>query len=426
MKGDRVLATNSQVPEGYKQTEVGVIPEDWEDIEIGQLNPFVTSGSRGWAEFYSNYGYPFIRITNMTRESISLDLDDLRYVELPDSVSEGKRTQLQNDDLLVSITADVGIISYVDDKLQKPAYINQHIALIRFDEQKVNSRFLSYFLSHENAQKWFRGGTDQGAKAGMSLIKIRQIKAALPPIAEQNLIASALSDTDALIESLEQLLAKKRQIKQGAMQELLTGKRRVEGFDSKWKALRFEDLVTLRRERIDPRKKEIQFFCVELEHIDSATGLILGSTVTHEQSSLKSVFYSGDILFGKLRAYLRKYWWANRSGVCSTEIWVFSPKENLTLSSYLFQIVKTDDFIESASSSYGTHMPRSDWNVVKQFEVLFPSSLEEQTAIATILSDMDLEIGAIATKLTKARQLKQGMMHELLTGRIRLIEGAPS
>ena len=132
------------------------------------------------------------------------------------------------------------------------------------------------------------------------------------------------------------------------------------------------------------------------------------------------MFQEGDVLFGKLRAYLRKYWLANRKGVCSTEIWVLAAKRSLLSATLLFQLVKMDRFIEAASAAYGTHMPRSDWTVVKNYEVNLPN-LEEQTAIAAILSDMDVEIVALEAKLAKARQLKQGMMQELLTGRTRLI-----
>jgi type I restriction enzyme, S subunit len=117
----------------YKQTEVGVIPEKWEVKQIGDLQPFVTSGSRGWATFYSDRGAPFIRITNLSRASIYLDLEDLRLVNLPKNDSEAARTQLQDGDILISITADIGIIGYVSARVSKPAYINQHIALVRLD-----------------------------------------------------------------------------------------------------------------------------------------------------------------------------------------------------------------------------------------------------------------------------------------------------
>ena len=176
-----------------------------------------------------------------------------------------------------------------------------------------------------------------------------------------------------------------------------------------------------RSERVDPRRSGPFDFCVELEHIEQGTGRLQGSTATTETSSLKSAFKPRDVLFWKLRAYLRKYWIADTGGVCSTEIWVLSSRAEQVTSEYLFQIVTVDRFIEAASTAYGTHMPRSDWNVVKNYEVRLPPP-PEQTAIAAILSDMDAEIAALESKPEKAHLIKQGMMQELLTGRILLID----
>ena len=148
------------------------------------------------------------------------------------------------------------------------------------------------------------------------------------------------------------------------------------------------------------------------------SGRLAGSTATSTQSSLKSVFRADDVLFGKLRAYLRKYWLANRDGVCSTEIWALVGNRRLVTPEFLFQMVKADSFIEVTSTAYGTHMPRSDWNVVKNYEAAIPA-LEEQTAIAAVLSDMDAELAALEARLAKARALKRGMMQELLTGKTR-------
>ena len=213
---------------GYKETEVGVIPEDWEVTTIGSLKPHVTSGSRGWAKYYSNnIGAPFIRITNLIRESIYLDLSDLKIVCLPDQVREGKRTELQNGDILISITADIGIVGYVSSLLSKPAYINQHISLVRFNNRIFNSKFIAYFLSTKNVQRLFRGATDQGAKTGLNLRTVRALEIALPPLTEQTAIATVLSDIDAEITALEQRHSKTHALKQGMMQQLLTGKTRL-------------------------------------------------------------------------------------------------------------------------------------------------------------------------------------------------------
>ncbi len=242
----------------------------------------------------------------------------------------------------------------------------------------------------------------------------------MPTVVEQRAIAVALSDVDALLGKLDAFIAKKRDLKQAAMQQLLTGQTRLPGFSGEWEVKRFGEVAVPRKDRIDPRKAGVQEFCIELEHIEQGTGCLAGSGSTGEESSLKSVFHAEDVLFGKLRAYLRKYWLADRSGVCSTEIWALVANRDLVAPVFLFQVVTLAPFIEAASTAYGTHMPRSDWNVVKNYEVAIPK-LEEQTAIATILSDMDSELSALEARRDKTRALKQGMMQELLTGRIRLV-----
>ena len=139
-----------------------------------------------------------------------------------------------------------------------------------------------------------------------------------------------------------------RDLKQAAMQQLLTGQTRLPGFNCEWEVKTFGEVAVPRRDRIDPKRAGAHDFCIELEHIESGSGQLLGSTSTGTQSSLKSVFRFGDVLFGKLRAYLRKYWRATRSGVCSTEIWVLVPRDEAVTSEFLFQIIQTDDFIDAA------------------------------------------------------------------------------
>jgi type I restriction enzyme S subunit len=293
--------------------------------------------------------------------------------------------------------------------------------LVKFDRKIADSGFIHFWLRSPHAQQQIAIQLSRAAQPNLFLNNIEQLVSPLPPTrAEQEAIAGALSDADALIESLEQLVAKKGQVKHGAMQELLTGRKRLPGFTGEWETKRFGEVAQPRMDRVDPRRSGPFEYCVELEHIEQGTGRLLGFTITDESSSLKSIFRPRDVLFGKLRAYLRKYWLADRDGVCSTEVWVLTPRAGLVAHEFLFHLVTVDRFIEAASTAYGTHMPRSDWNVVKNFQVLLPS-LPEQQAIAAVLSDMDAEVAAVETRLAKARQVKQGMMQELLTGRIRLV-----
>jgi type I restriction enzyme, S subunit len=402
---------------GYKQTEVGLIPEDWEVKQLKKISPAQSVGLVINPSTYVeiNGTVPMLVGSNISPNSISWEnarrISDTNNKLLPAS-------RLNAGDLVTVRVGEPGTTAVVPPELDG---CNSASVMIVRKHQGFDSHWLCYVMNSKAGLAQVENVQYGTAQKQFNISDAINFTYATPLLPEQRAIAGALSDADALIESLEQLIAKKRQLKQGTMQELLIGKKRLPGFSGGWEVKQFGEAVALRGERIDPKATGTQEFCVELEHIGSATGLLLGSTSTGEQSSLKSVFRSGDVLFGKLRAYLRKYWWADRSGVCSTEIWVFSPRATRISSTYLFQLVQTDEFIGAANSTYGTHMPRSDWNVVKNYELHLPPTTEEQTAIATILSDMDTEIAALESKLAKTRSLKQGMMHNLLTGKIRLI-----
>lgn len=388
---------------GYKQTEVGVIPIEWDVIEIGNLNPFITSGSRGWADFYSDRGVPFIRITNMSRDSIYLDLSDLKLVNLPSDVNEGTRTHLQDGDILISITADIGIACYVDASIPKPAYINQHIALVRFDPNRVNSHFFSYFLAGENSQKLFRGSTDLGAKAGMSLLTVRKIRLAIPPLPEQRAIAQSLSDVDALIAVLDQLITKKRNIKQGTMQQLLTGKKRLPGFSGEWEVKKLEKVAPLQRGFDLPNSQLVK----GNYPVVYSNGIL--NFHNKYQATAPGVVTGRSGTIGKVTFVEEDYWPHN------TSLWVTDFKANAPKFIYYLYV-----FIGLERFGTGSGVPTLNRNDVHAFQIPLPPTQEEQKAIAQVLSDMDAEIEALEQKRDKYKAIKQGMMQELLTGKTRL------
>ncbi|AFV89546.1 Putative type I restriction enzyme [Acidipropionibacterium acidipropionici ATCC 4875] len=167
-----------------------------------------------------------------------------------------------------------------------------------------------------------------------------------------------------MVGSLAATIAKKRAIKQGMMQELLTGRTRLSGYTGLWRRVLFSDIVTPVSERVDPGRAIGRV--VELEHLSQSTGELVGYSDVRSTESLKTSFHSGDVL-GKLRAYLRKFWLADFDGFCSTEIWALRPIPKVSDGAFIRYVVEEDAFIEAASTSYGTHMPRSDWRVVWLF-----------------------------------------------------------
>jgi type I restriction enzyme S subunit len=193
----------------------------WQKISIEDICSVVTSGSRDWAQYYSDCGNKFIRMTNLPKEGVNLLLNKMKYVKLPSASSEGKRTSLKHGDILISITAELGKIGLVPKDLGI-AYINQHTALIRPDNKKYDSRFVAQVLASPSARKDINKLNDSGAKAGLNLSSIKSFKRYLPQYEEQQNIADFLSAVDTKISLLKEKHALIEQYKKGVMQKLFS------------------------------------------------------------------------------------------------------------------------------------------------------------------------------------------------------------
>jgi type I restriction enzyme, S subunit len=210
----------------FKDSELGRIPKSWEVASIAEISHFVTSGSRGWSQYYSERGAIFIRIGNLTRDNINLDFEDTVRVTPPVN-GEGVRTKVSLGDILISITADLGVIGVVHDGVGE-AYVNQHVSLVRLKENSpVISRWAGHYLSGEVCQYQFRIKNDGGAKAGLNLPTIGSIRLAQPSIIEQEKICVILDGFDTQIHTNRIKLHQTQSLKKSLMQDLLTGKVRV-------------------------------------------------------------------------------------------------------------------------------------------------------------------------------------------------------
>ena len=285
------------------------------------------------------------------------------------------------------------------------------------DFHRNEPRFVFYMLQRFD----FKTFSGKSGVPGVNRNELHRETVSLPTsVTEHRAIASALSDVDALLGGLDRLIAKKRDLKQAAMQQFLTGQTRLSGFSGEWKTKPLSEIASIRNQKVLPSNVGMDTPCVELDHIGQGNGRLLECSTAQYSKSTKYRFFIGDVLFGRLRSYLRKFWHADRDGICTTEIWPLMTDSHQADSGFLHAIVQSDRFIEDASISYGTHMPRADWGVMRNFEVRLPQ-VSEQLAIAEVLSDMDAELLALEARRDKARDLKQGMMQELLTGRTRLI-----
>lgn len=187
---------------------------------------------------------------------------------------------------------------------------------------------------------------------------------------------------------------------------------------SDWDVVEFGEFVELGKSKYLPTELESRK-CLELEHINQGTGNINGWINSSLQKSTKNNFRKGQVLFGKLRPYLQKYWQAEFDGVCSSEIWVLKSKLEKCSNKFIFYLVQSNKFIQVANVSSGSKMPRADWDYVSVFPFLLPP-LPEQRAIAKLLSTWDEAIHKTQALIAQKELRKKWLMQNLLTGKKRL------
>jgi type I restriction enzyme S subunit len=266
-----------------------------------------------------------------------------------------------------------------------------------------------------------------GAQGNLSKSDIEDHLFAIPPtLAEQEAIAGALSDADALIDSLEQLIAKKRLLKQGSMQDLLTGKKRLPGFEGEWEVKKLGEVTETDPENLgSDTRRDYEFNYIALEDVDrgtlaSFTPLRFADAPSRARRKLRPA----DVVVSTVRPNLQSHLLFTQdqgNWVCSTGFCVVRCREGLTHPWFVFNLMFSGIVNRQIDVLLtGSNYPAINSSDVRGLEIPCPS-YAEQTAIAAILSDMDAEIAALEAKLAKARQVKQGMMQELLTGKTRLV-----
>lgn len=185
---------------------------------------------------------------------------------------------------------------------------------------------------------------------------------------------------------------------------------------SGWKKYELKDIVEISSKKFNPLKDSAVKKCIELEHLSQDTGQILGFVNSSEQKSIKNEFQKGQILFGKLRPYLKKFYKAEFDGVCSSEIWVLQGKK--VSNDFLLYLIQTNKFVQIANTTSGTKMPRADWEFMSENLFCIPP-LKEQEKIAEILSTWDRAINLTAELIKSKKEFKKGLVQNLLTTKIR-------
>lgn len=411
---------------GYKQTEMGVFPEEWNLTTFREIATKIGSGitPTGGSKRYRFEGRPFVRSQNVGWGKLLLD--DLVFID-EDTHNEFPATELRERDVLLNITgASIGRTAIVDGSLIG-GNVNQHVCIIRIDSQQVVPELTNLMLLSSLGQRQIESFQAGGNRQGLNFSQIASIMIPIPAtMPEQQAITNALSDADTYIESLKQLIAKKRQIKQGAMQELLEPR-------EAWVEKRLGDTAVLKA-RIGWQGLTTS------EYLDTGDYFLITGTefkngyvdwenchyVTESrykqdkniQLKKDDVLVTKDGTIGKVALITR----LEKPATLNSGVFVIRPINEAFHPQFFYYMLLSRVFIEflnqlSAGSTIN-HLYQKDF---VNFVYKTPATIEEQRAIAAILGDMDEEIATLQRKLTKARQIKQGMMQELLTGRIRLI-----
>lgn len=395
-------------------TEFDYLPPDWTVAPLGELIQSVEYGSS--AKSKTKGLVPVLRMGNL--QDGSIDWDDLVYTDDPEEI---RKYTLRRGDILFNRTNTVDLVGKTAIyEGGHPAIFAGYLIRVVARSDLLDPWYLNYIMNTELARRHSAKVLSVAVgQANINAEKLKTYPIPLPPtLAEQRAVAEALRAIDDFASGLETLVAKKRNLREATMQAVVTGKSRLPGFDAPWSEHIFGELAEIRNQKVSPDTLDGAPLCIELESISSGTGRLLGAA-PFIGSSTKYAFREGDVLFGRLRAYLRKYWLATFSGVCSTEIWPLRPKDDRLLREYLHLLVQTAEFVNAASVAYGTHMPRSDWGVLSKLVVRVPAP-SEQRQIANMLADMDAELAALEQQRDKAKQIRRAMMQELLSGKTRL------
>ena len=414
---------------GYKQTEVGVIPEDWNVDSFASVTP--SNGRNGIVDgpfgsnlktiHYRKSGIPIVTSGFVTEGRFFAD--SYLYVD-KEKFDDEKRSAVQAGDIVMAkIGARCGA-SAILPEWHQIGILSGNALKITVDQ----SRHSTFYIWQVLWNLYLRGRMEAlrtvGAQPAISMAQLKQYKIPLPPFSEQRAIATVLSDVDALLAAQDKLIAKKRDIKQAAMQQLLTGKQRLPGFSGEWEVKRLGDIATFFSGGT-PSTSVPSYYGGDISWITSGD---LNKEVIYEvegKITRQGLNNSSAKLIQKHTLLVALY--GATAGVAALSmieaainqaVLAIVPRADSNVFMY-YKLVYLKDWIIKTYTQGG--QPNLSGNIVKSIETVMPVLLEEQTAIATVLSDMDADLTALEQQRDKTRALKQGMMQELLTGRIRLV-----
>lgn len=399
-----------KIPEGYKQTEVGVIPEDWDSIKVQDVCDFIVPGRNKPQKFDGDI--PWIttpdlidgRAVFFSRSGLKISKEVAKTV--------GSKI-VPAGSVIMSCVGELGLVAIAGVNI----VINQQLHAF-LPSKKIDNYFLMYALKDQ--ESYFHGAATKTALPYLNKDNCNATPLPLPSIQEQTAIATALSDVDNLIQSLEKLIAKKEAIKTGTMQQLLTGKTRLPEFathdDGSPKGFKQTELGRIPEDWEVSSLGDLSVQIKSGKNIKDKSGIypLYGSTGQIGKCKIPS-YNQEAILVARVGANAGRVNFVDgKYGVSDNTIIINTNSDNSIqfIKSWLVQK-------DLNTLVFGSGQPLITGTQLKNLLILSPSK-NEQTAIATTLSDMDAEIQTLQQRLAKTKDIKQGMMQQLLTGKVRL------
>ncbi len=396
---------------------------------LGKISSLVTSGSRGWAEYYSNSGALFLRMTNLPKEGIHLMFHDKKYVCLPSTTSEGQRTRVQKDDILISITAELGKIGFVENELGE-AYVNQHVALVRLSSEKVFPKFVAYYLAETEQRNLWQRLNDAGAKAGLNLQTINKYPLSLPLLEQQIAISGLLSTWDKAIEKAERLIEAKKKNLIRLSSSMLFGKHLlgIDGNQTKWflvpKHWEIKKIGHIAHEISLTNTLEERLPVLSCTKYDGLVDSLkyFDKQIFSDDTSKYKIIKKGQFAYATnhIEEGSIGYQDLYPKGLVSPMYTVFETN-NEVIDGYLYKVLKTETFrhiFEINTSASVDRRGSLRWSQFSSLPIPMPP-LKEQEEINDVLDLASKEIILLKQLLESYKKQKRGLMQKLLTGQWR-------
>ncbi|WP_458369204.1 restriction endonuclease subunit S [Pseudomonas mandelii] len=404
------------VKPGYKQTEVGIIPEEWEVVEVEKLveqralaKPL--DGNHGnihpKSSDYVYHGIPFVMANNFSNGHVNFENCKFITKERADKLQKGFSV---SGDVLLTHKGTVGSTAIVGELSTDYIMLTPQVTYYRvLDANSLNNSFLRHYFDSQSFQSLFTSLAGGGTRAYLGIVKQLALPIIMPPIEEQRAIAAVLSDVDALLGALERLISKKRDLKQAAMQQLLTGQTRLPGFDGEWEVKLLGEIAHIKtgsRNNEDKVEDGQYPFFVRSEFVER---------ISSYSYDCEAILVPGEGRIGDIFHYINGRFDVHQRVYAITK---FLPDIS---GRFIYFYLSKNFGAWAMQNTVKATVDSLRLPTFLTFEMMLPPTKAEQIAITSVLADMDAELAALEQRLSKTRTLKQGMMQELLTGRTRLL-----